>query len=105
MYFPSDVLGQLRHPSQLYELFLEGILLFIILWSIRKSPFIKERPSGILTALYLIGYGAARFISEFFRQPDNNWFFLSITIGQWFSVAIILLGFFLIIKNRAARPA
>jgi phosphatidylglycerol---prolipoprotein diacylglyceryl transferase len=95
MYFPMDILGQLRHPSQLYELFLEGILLFAILWSLRKYKF----PVGYLTAFYLIGYGAARFISEFFRQPDNNWFFLSITIGQWFSLGIILLGFFLIIKN------
>jgi len=40
MYFPLDILGQLRHPSQLYELFLEGILLFIILWSVRKSPLV-----------------------------------------------------------------
>jgi len=104
MYFPADILGQLRHPSQLYELFLEGILLFAILWSIRNSPFIKGGPRGILTAFYLIGYGAARFVSEFFRQPDNNWFFLSITIGQWFSVGIILIGILLIIKNRAAHP-
>jgi phosphatidylglycerol---prolipoprotein diacylglyceryl transferase len=98
MYFPADVLGQLRHPSQLYEMFLEGILLFIILWSLRKYKF----PIGYLTAFYLIGYGLARFASEFFRQPDNNWFFLSLTIGQWFSMGIIVLGFFLIIKNRAA---
>jgi phosphatidylglycerol---prolipoprotein diacylglyceryl transferase len=103
MYFPTDVLGQLRHPSQLYELFLEGILLFAILWGIKKSPFIKGGSRGILTAFYLIGYGFARFISEFFRQPDNNWFFLSLTIGQWFSMGIIFVGIFLIIKNRAAR--
>lgn len=99
MYFPADFSGQLRHPSQLYEMFLEGILLFVILWSIRKI----KMPTGYLTAYYLIGYGLARFISEFFREPDNGWFFWSLTLGQWFSVIIITFGIFLIIKNRAAR--
>jgi len=99
MYFPLDFSGQLRHPSQLYEMFLEGILLFAILWSIRKIKF----PVGYLTAFYLIGYGLARSIAEFFREPDNGWFLFSLTLGQWFSVAIIISGFFIILKNRAAR--
>ena len=104
MYFPADILGQLRHPSQLYELLLEGILLFLILWLLRSSSFVKGGPRGILTALYLIGYGLARFAAEFFRQPDNDWFFLSLTLGQWLSAGIIVVGIFLIlIKNRAAR--
>jgi phosphatidylglycerol:prolipoprotein diacylglycerol transferase len=68
MYFPMDISRQLRHPSQLYEMFLEGILLFLILWSIRKMKF----PVGYLTAFYLIGYGLARFVSELFREPDNG---------------------------------
>jgi len=96
MYFPADVLGQLRYPSQLYEMFLEGILLFAILWSLRKYKF----PTGYLTAFYLIGYGLARFISEFFRQPDNNWFFLELTIGQWFSAGIIIVGLVIIFAKR-----
>lgn len=100
MYFPLDITNQLRHPSQLYELFLEGILLFIILWSIKNSPFIKGGPRGILTSFYLIGYGATRFLAEFFRQPDNNWFFLSLTIGQWFSVGMISIGLAIILTNR-----
>jgi len=99
MYFPTDIFGQLRHPSQLYELFLEGILLFAILWPLRKYKF----PVGYLTAFYLIGYGIARFVSEFFRQPDNNWFFLSLTIGQWFSAGIILLGIITIFKKRGFK--
>jgi len=99
MYFPLDITGQLRHPSQLYELFLEGILLFLILWSIKNSPFIKGGSRGILTAFYLIGYGLARFLAEFFRQPDNNWFFLSLTIGQWFSVGIIIVSIAIIQKK------
>jgi phosphatidylglycerol:prolipoprotein diacylglycerol transferase len=98
MYFPLDILGQLRHPSQLYELFLEGILLFVILWYLRKYKF----PIGYLTSFYLIGYGMARFVVEFFRQPDNNWFFLSLTIGQWFSAGIIILGI-LILQTSKTR--
>ena len=96
MYFPLDILSQLRHPSQLYELFLEGILLFVILWSIRKIKF----PVGYLTAFYLIGYGLARFTVEFFRQPDNNWFFFSLTVGQWFSTGVIVVGMVIIFSKR-----
>ena len=96
MYFPADFSGQLRHPSQLYEAFLEGIILFAILWSLRKS----KMPVGYLTAFYLIGYGLARFISEFFREPDNEWFVFLLTIGQWFGVAIIILGIILLISKK-----
>jgi phosphatidylglycerol:prolipoprotein diacylglycerol transferase len=99
MYFPMDFSGQLRHPSQLYEIFLEGILLFVILWSIRKI----KSPVGHLTAYYLIGYGLARFIAEFFRAPDNGWLFLSLTIGQWFSVAIIIFGIYIIFRQRKQK--
>jgi phosphatidylglycerol---prolipoprotein diacylglyceryl transferase len=91
MYFPMDITGQLRHPSQLYEMFLEGMLLFAILWSLKKYKF----PVGHLTAFYLIGYGLARFTAEFFREPDNHWFFLSLTIGQWLSILIIIIGIFI----------
>jgi len=66
MYFPLDSLHQLRHPSQLYEAFFEGLVLFVILWSIRRrSPF-----DGFLFAAYLFGYGLVRFFIEFFREPD-----------------------------------
>jgi len=66
MYFPLDPLHQLRHPSQLYEAFFEGLVLFVILWSIRRrSPF-----DGFLFAAYLFGYGLVRFFIEFFREPD-----------------------------------
>lgn len=96
MYFPADITSQLRHPSQLYEMILEGILLFLILWNIRKINF----PIGYLSAFYLTGYGLVRFISEYFREPDNNWFLFSLTIGQWFSVAIITLGLIIIFFKR-----
>ncbi|MDD3487570.1 MAG: prolipoprotein diacylglyceryl transferase [Candidatus Moranbacteria bacterium] len=100
MYFPADFTHQLRHPSQVYELFLEGLVLFAILWPVRKFNW----PPGYLAAFYLIGYGLARFTAEFFRQPDNDWFFLSLTLGQWLSIGIIILAFLIIYsqnpKNR-----
>lgn len=96
MYFPADFTGRLRHPSQLYELLLEGILLFIILWPLRKFKF----PVGYLTAFYLIGYGLSRFTAEFFRMPDNNWFFLSLTFGQWLSIFLILAGSYLLSRDK-----
>lgn len=57
-----------RHPSQLYESFFEGIVVFLILWNLRKKkPF-----DGFLTALYSISYGVVRFIIEYFREPDSD---------------------------------
>jgi phosphatidylglycerol:prolipoprotein diacylglycerol transferase len=96
MYFPLDLTGQLRHPTQLYEALLEGILLFLIIWPLRKFNF----PIGYLTVFYLIGYGLARFISEFFREPDNGWFFWSLTFGQWLSIEIMAIGIFLFLAKR-----
>ncbi|MDA8123681.1 MAG: prolipoprotein diacylglyceryl transferase [Deltaproteobacteria bacterium] len=90
MYFPLDSSHLLRHPSQLYEALGEGILLFIILWSVRKrSPF-----DGFLLAVYLIGYGAVRFCIEFFREPDPQigYLFSFFTMGQMLCIAMILLG-------------
>ena len=68
MYFPQAPEKVLRHPSQLYEAFFEGIFLFVILWSIRKLNV----PKGAMLALYVIGYGLVRFVIEFFREPDSH---------------------------------
>jgi phosphatidylglycerol---prolipoprotein diacylglyceryl transferase len=97
MYFPADFSGKLRHPSQLYEMFLEGILLFLVLWPLRKLKF----PTGYLTAFYLIGYGLARFTAEFFRQPDNGWFIGPFTIGQSFSISLLIIGIFILRRKKA----
>ncbi len=80
MYFPMAPAGELRHPSQLYEAFFEGIFLFVILWSIRKIKL----PNGAMMALYLIGYGIVRFFIEYFREPDAHlgFIFLSFSMGQ-----------------------
>ncbi len=90
MYFPLDPLGQLRHPSQLYAALIEGLLLFVVLWSLRK---IKAFP-GFHFCLYLIGYGLARIIVEFFRQPDEQLglFWQSVSMGQILSSLMILAG-------------
>ncbi|MDR0588108.1 MAG: prolipoprotein diacylglyceryl transferase [Burkholderiales bacterium] len=79
-----------RHPSQLYELSLEGIALFLILWFFSKSP----KPRAAVSGLFLIGYGAFRFLIEFTRQPDA--FLpplpLHLTMGQWLSLPMFLAG-------------
>jgi phosphatidylglycerol:prolipoprotein diacylglycerol transferase len=79
-----------RHPSQLYEFALEGVLLFVILWRYSARP----RPRGAVSAMFLIGYGVLRFIAEFFRQPDNFLGLLAfnLTMGQWLSLPMIIVG-------------
>jgi len=93
MYFPMDPAGQLRHPSQLYEAFFEGVFLFAVLWSIRKFKI----PKGAMLALYLIGYGTVRFFIEYFRQPDDHigFVFLSFSMGQILCSLMIAAGVFL----------
>lgn len=98
MYFPQDFSGQLRHSSQLYEALLEGIILFAVLWSLRKKP----RLTGFLTAYYFIGYGTARFTAEFFREPDVSWFFNPqiLSSGQVFSIILFAAGI-LLLRSRS----
>ena len=79
-----------RHPSQLYQFALEGVLLFVILWLYSGKP----RPTGAVSALFLVGYGAFRFIVEFFREPDDflGLLTLNLSMGQWLSLPMILAG-------------
>ena len=79
-----------RHPSQLYELALEGLLLFAILWTFSKRP----RPMGAVSGLFLIGYGCARLTVEFAREPDDflGYLALHLTMGQWLSMPMIAAG-------------
>jgi phosphatidylglycerol:prolipoprotein diacylglycerol transferase len=83
-----------RHPSQLYEFALEGVLLFIVLWFYAA----KARPRGAVSALFLIGYGVLRFAVEFTRQPDDYLGLLSLglSMGQWLSLPMIIAGFALL---------
>lgn len=79
-----------RHPSQLYESFFEGFLLFIILFSQRK----RIRNAGELTSLFIIGYGVFRFFIEFFRLPDKQigFIFSYFTLGQVFCLVMVVFG-------------
>lgn len=79
-----------RHPSQLYAIALEGIALFVALWFFARKP----RPAGAVTALFLMGYGCARFIDEFARQPDDflGLLALGLSMGQWLSLPMIAAG-------------
>lgn len=90
MYFPTDPLQTLRHPSQLYEAFFEGIFLFVILWFLRKRPGLTH----LMFACYLIGYGLIRFFIEFVRMPDAhlNFVFLNFSMGQILCSLMILGG-------------
>lgn len=90
MYFPLDPTQKLRHPSQLYEAFFEGIFLFTLLWLIRrKKPF-----DGFLLGIYICGYGFVRFIIEFFREPDYQLGFVlgGLSMGQVLCLLMISGG-------------
>jgi len=89
MVFPR-VDNLLRHPSQLYEFALEGILLFLILWIYASKP----RTTGSISALFLIGYGSFRFLAEYTREPDDYLGLLSmgLSMGQWLSLPMVIIG-------------
>jgi phosphatidylglycerol:prolipoprotein diacylglycerol transferase len=79
-----------RHPSQLYEAGLEGLALFALLWLYARHG----RPLGAVSGLFLVGYGAFRFIVEFAREPDNFLGLLALgwSMGQWLSLPMIVAG-------------
>ena len=95
-----------RHPSQLYEALLEGVLLFIVLYALsRKCP---PRPQGTFLGVFLIGYGICRFLVEFVRQPDAQIGYLWggwLTMGQVLSAPLAIVGVcVLIYAVRAKKP-
>lgn len=98
MHFPLAGSGSLRHPSQLYEAFFEGIFIFIILWILRNKNFVK----GFFFSAYLILYGLVRFMIEYFREPDEQLGFvlLNLSMGQVLCVIMILSGLFIMILNK-----
>jgi phosphatidylglycerol:prolipoprotein diacylglycerol transferase len=91
MWFPQHDREPLaRHPSQLYQFALEGILLFIVLWWFSSKP----RPAGAVSGAFLVGYGFFRFVAEFAREPDDylGLLAMSLSMGQWLSLPMILIG-------------
>jgi phosphatidylglycerol:prolipoprotein diacylglycerol transferase len=83
-----------RHPSQLYEAVLEGVVLFLLMYGIEHFTKRRQTNPGFLFAVFLIGYAVARIIVEMFRQPDNHlgYFMGGLTLGQILSIPIILGG-------------
>ncbi|MBV8136267.1 MAG: prolipoprotein diacylglyceryl transferase [Deltaproteobacteria bacterium] len=103
MVFPQAHDDIPRHPSQLYEFALEGVLLFLILWLFSRKP----RLPGTVGCMFLICYGALRFLVEFTREPDDFLGYLSwgLSMGQWLSLPMIVIGLVLMayFHWRAAR--
>ena len=94
-----------RHPSELYEIALEGITLFFVLWFFSRKP----RPIGAISAVFLIGYGVARFTVEFAREPDDflGLLAMGMSMGQWLSMPMIIAGVVMLVwaYRRKGREA
>jgi len=90
MVFPQSGSLVPRHPSQIYQFLLEGLLLFALLWWFAKTP----RPRGAVSGLFLMGYGVCRFTAEYFREPDAFLGLLSggLSMGQWLCVPMVIFG-------------
>ncbi|GGH58593.1 prolipoprotein diacylglyceryl transferase [Comamonas phosphati] len=90
MVFPQSGSMLPRHPSQIYQFLLEGLLLFVLLWFYAR----KERKPGQVAAVFLLGYGVFRFTAEYFREPDDFLGLLSLgmSMGQWLCVPMIVGG-------------
>ncbi len=93
MVFPQSGTLLARHPSQLYEALGEGLLLFLVLWFYSKKP----RAAGRVAGLFCVGYAIARFVVEFFREPDAYLGFglFGLSRGQWLTVPVFCVGLFL----------
>ena len=90
MAFPQSGSMTPRHPSQLYQFALEGLLLFVCLWIYSRKP----RATGQVAAAFLVGYGVLRFVAEYFREPDGflGLLALNMSMGQWLCVPMIAGG-------------
>ncbi|MBE8214868.1 MAG: prolipoprotein diacylglyceryl transferase [Endozoicomonadaceae bacterium] len=94
MMFPDDPKQALRHPSQLYEMFFEGIFLFITLWIFSA----RKKPTGSVSAFFILGYALSRFFIEFYREPDSHLglIYYSLTQGQLLTIPMIGFGVLLL---------
>jgi phosphatidylglycerol:prolipoprotein diacylglycerol transferase len=90
MAFPQSGSMVPRHPSQIYQFLLEGLLLFVLLWLYAR----RERAQGQVAAAFVVGYGLLRFVAEYFREPDSflGLLALGMSMGQWLCVPMILIG-------------
>ncbi|MFZ9573547.1 MAG: prolipoprotein diacylglyceryl transferase, partial [Limnohabitans sp.] len=90
MVFPHSGTSLPRHPSQIYQFLLEGVLLFVLLWWYARRP----RPVGAVSGAFLVGYGVLRFVAEVFREPDAHLGLLALgmSMGQWLCVPMVAAG-------------
>ena len=104
MVFPTGG-PEARHPSQLYEAFLEGLVTFTIL-TVLVFVFRFGRRPGLLTGIFLICYSLSRIVVELFREPDAflGFIFSGITMGQILSLPMLLIGVYLALRTRPWRP-
>jgi phosphatidylglycerol:prolipoprotein diacylglycerol transferase len=98
MVFPQSGSAIARHPSQLYQFALEGVLLFVLLWLYARRP----RALGQVSGAFLVGYGTLRFVAEFFREPDRflGPLALGMSMGQWLCVPMVLAGALIWLRAR-----
>lgn len=98
MVFPQSASPLPRHPSQIYQFLLEGLLLFALLWWLARKP----RPLGWISGAFLLGYGVLRFVAEYFREPDAFLGLLAagLSMGQWLCVPMVLAGAALLAWSR-----
>ncbi len=91
-----------RHPSQLYEFALEGVVLFLLLWIFSA----RRRPLGAVSGLFLIGYGTLRFLVEFTREPDSflGVLAMGMSMGQWLSLPMALAGVAMMVWAYTHKP-
>ena len=91
-----------RHPSQIYQALMEGLLLFLIMFFLSRRGSIRAR-FGVLTGVFLVGYAVARIIGELFREPDDFLGFLAFgaTMGQLLSIPMLLAGLWLVLRRKA----
>lgn len=104
MIFPGAHDGVPRHPSQLYEMGLEGFALFALVWWFARKP----RPTGQISAVFLMGYGVFRFLVEFTREPDDFLGLLAggLSMGQILSIPMVVIGLWLFAwAARRSSPA
>ncbi|MEM6476180.1 MAG: prolipoprotein diacylglyceryl transferase [Pseudomonadota bacterium] len=107
MIFPTDPQQLPRHPSQLYQAGLEGLALLIILMLLFWKTKARYRP-GLLAGVFTLGMGIARFVNEFFREPDSQLRELAqntgLSMGQWLTIPLILIGLIVVILALRKGP-
>src|SRR4029078_10372145 len=107
MIFPGDPLQVPRHPSQLYEALLEGALMIAIMLPLFWKTRARFR-TGLMMGVFVAGTTIARFIVEFFREPDAQLEQFAhdtgLSMGQWLSIPLILIGLFFVLRARLKTP-